>query len=74
MGWTLDRANYTIQLPEWKVQKIQALLNQSARKNSMRLHEFQKVVYKLVHTSFGILKGTVFIRKGTTLIAMDRKI
>ena len=58
LGWILDGANYTIRLPEKKVEKIQATLRQLRKKKTIPLNEFQKIAGTLHHAaSMGIPGG-----------------
>ena len=57
LGWILDGANYTIQLPPAKVEKMVQTLRALAKKKKVRLKEFQKIAGSLHHASMGIPGG-----------------
>ena len=57
LGWILDGANYTIQLPPEKVDKIVTTLKSLSKKRRVRLKDFQKFAGSLHHASMGIPAG-----------------
>ena len=58
LGWILDGANYTIQLPPAKVEKIVKTLKLLSKKRRVRLKDFQKIAGSLHHhASMGIPGG-----------------
>lgn len=57
LGWIMDGANFTMQLPPTKCGKIAALIGAMVRKKGVTLNEFQKVAGKLQHASFGVPGG-----------------
>ena len=57
LGWILDGANYTIQLPPAKVEKMVHTLRALGKKKKVRLKEFQKIARSLHHASMGIPGG-----------------
>ena len=57
LGWILDGANYTINLPPKKVEKIQLTLRNLKKKNRLPLNDYQKIAGTLHHASMGIPGG-----------------
>ena len=57
LGWMLDDANYTIELPAAKVAKIVATLKKLGRQRTIRVLDFQKIAGTLHHASMGIPGG-----------------
>ena len=60
LGWILDGANYTIQLPPAKVEKMVHTLRALGKKKKVRLKEFQKIAGSLHHASMGIPGGEAY--------------
>ena len=57
LGWLVDGANFTIQLPPEKCTKILAKLKSVRRAKSIPLRAFQEITGKLQHASMGIPGG-----------------
>ncbi len=57
LGWMIDGANFTIELPPSKVAKITDLLRDTRKKKFLPLKEFQKLAGTLHHASTGIPGG-----------------
>ena len=57
LGWIFDGRAYTLHLPQKKIDKIQALLKETIKKNIVTLNDFQKLAGILVHASLGIPNG-----------------
>lgn len=61
LGWILDGAKFTIQLPPKKCEKIAETIKHMIRKSGVPLNEFQKLAGKLGHASFGIVGGKALL-------------
>ena len=57
LGWLVDGAMFTIQLPPPKCQKIIKLCRKVANMKSCKLQIFQELAGKLQHASFGVPGG-----------------
>ena len=57
LGWIIDGANYTIQLPPEKVEKMVTTLKSLSKKKKTRIKDFQKIAGSLHHASMGIPGG-----------------
>ena len=57
LGWIIDGANYTINLPPNKVEKITKTLKKINKRKVISLNEFQKIAGSLHHASTGIPGG-----------------
>lgn len=57
LGWIVNGAEYTIQLPPEKCHKILAQIKQVTRMNACPLNTYQKLAGKLQHASYGISGG-----------------
>ena len=55
LGWIIDGANFTIYLPEKKVDNIKIKLQRLLKRQSMTVKEFQQIAGTLHHASTGIL-------------------
>ena len=57
LGWIVDGAQFTIQLPPEKCHKIVRLIKKLTKQNYTSLRRFQELAGKLQHASFGIPGG-----------------
>ena len=57
LGWIINGANYTIQLPPAKVEKMVRTIKAFSKKKKIRLKDFQKIAGSLHHASMGIPGG-----------------
>ena len=57
LGWDIDGASGTIQLPPKKCKIIHTTICKILKKKSISLNKFQKIAGKLQHASFGIPGG-----------------
>ena len=57
LGWIVDGAEYTIQLPPSKCSKVATLIKQITRMKACPLRLYQEIAGKLQHASFAIPGG-----------------
>ena len=57
LGWLVDGANFTIQLPPTKCDTIVANIKHTIRRQTISLQQFQELAGKLQHASYGIPGG-----------------
>ena len=57
LGWIINGANYTINLPDLKVEKVVKTLKKLSRSRRVSLLEFQKIPGTLLHAAIGIPGG-----------------
>jgi hypothetical protein len=75
LGWIIDRQNYTITLPDEKIEKILGLIKAALRKKAgkMRLKDFQKLAGNLHHASMGLPGGKGLFTPIWTTVAKHGK-